>query len=128
MQPGAICQLPPTDARSNRTLYLFEGETLHISGQPLEAGFAARVDPNAELTLQCGALPAELLLLQGRPLDEPVAHHGPFVMNTRAELVQAFRDYQQTGFGDWPADRDDPVHGREQGRFAVHPDGRVERR
>jgi hypothetical protein len=70
--------------------------------------------------------PAELLLLQGRPIGEPVAQYGPFVMNTRAELEQAFRDYRRTQFGGWPYPANDPVHPRPRGRFARHADGRVE--
>jgi hypothetical protein len=47
-------------------------------------------------------------------------------MNTRAELQQAFLDYRKDEFGGWPWPTDDPVHGRETGRFAVHADGRRE--
>jgi len=67
----------------------------------------------------------ELLLLQGRPIGEPVAQHGPFVMNTREEIQQAFNDYRRTQFGGWPWPEDAVVFPREKGRFAVF-DGKEE--
>ena len=70
----------------------------------------------------------EILVLQGRPIAEPVAQYGPFVMNTQAEIQQAFMDYRRTAFGGWPWPASDPVHPRAQGRFARHADGRVETR
>jgi hypothetical protein len=69
----------------------------------------------------------EFLLLQGRPIGEPVAQYGPFVMNTREEVAQAFADYQRTQFGGWPWLSLDPVHPRDAGRFARHVVGEVER-
>ena len=49
-------------------------------------------------------------------------------MSTRAEIQQAFDDYQRTRFGGWPWADDDPVHPSDAGRFARHADGRVEER
>ena len=79
------------------------------------------------LKVCAGDRESELLLLQGRPIGEPVAQYGPFVMNTEAEIQQAFADYRRTQFGGWPWPSDAPVHDREEGRFARHADGRVER-
>ncbi len=109
-----------------RTLYHFAGDALRVDGEPVAASTAVVLDPRRDVAVEAGPAASEILLLQGRPIAEPVAQHGPFVMNTRAEIEQAFRDYQRTGFGGWPWPVDDPTHDRDRGRFARHADGRVE--
>ena len=80
------------------------------------------------ISLRNGGQSAQLLLLQARPIGEPVAQYGPFVMNTQAEIHQAFADYRRTEFGGWPWPQRDPVHPRSAGRFARHADGQIDER
>jgi len=127
LEPGATWTMPPAgSADTVRTLYVFDGEGLDVAGHALgrDTGSVLRCDEAVELASAGGA---EALVLQGRPIGEPVAQQGPFVMNDEAELRQAFVDYQRTGFGGWPWPVDGPVHAADEGRFAHHPDGRVER-
>jgi redox-sensitive bicupin YhaK (pirin superfamily) len=128
MQPGAAWTLPPARPGTHRTLYWFAGSGLRVGDRTIAkpCGMALRPDVAAPLLAAPGPGEVELLLLQGRPIGEPVAQHGPFVMNSRAEIQQAFVDYQRTRFGGWPWPSEAPVHGHE-GRFARHADGRVER-
>ena len=126
LAPGASWILPPAARGSSRFLYFFAGRALHVSGTPVPEPALIALDPDAAVRLEAAGSEIELLMLQGKPIAEPVAQHGPFVMNTRAELQQAFADYQRTQFGGWPWSGADPVNGRE-GRFARQTDGSVER-
>jgi redox-sensitive bicupin YhaK (pirin superfamily) len=100
---GARWTLPPANPGTNRGLFRIAGMGADLEG------------------------PGEWLLLQGRPIGEPVVAHGPFVMNSRAEILETFADYRRTQFGGWPWPDDAPTHPRDAGRFARHADGRVER-
>lgn len=126
-EANANLTLPSAKEGTNRVLYFFRGTELSLNGQRCTVGHAIQVRPTDELIIEIGDSPAEILLLQGRPIGEPVAKYGPFVMNTQQELQQAFTDYQRTQFGGWPWSGRDPAHGLE-GRFAVHADGTIERR
>ena len=111
---------------TRRSLYFFKGASLLVGGQPVNghAGMELRCDEDVEIVN--GNTFAEMLVLQGKPIAEPVARYGPFVMNTQAEIQQAFADYQRTQFGGWPWPDHAPVHGKEARRFAKHADGKTE--
>jgi quercetin 2,3-dioxygenase len=126
MEPEASWTLPLTSPETHRTLYFFKGARLRIGKEEIreKAGIVVRSDKEVELTN--GEAETEILVLQGKPIGEPVAQHGPFVMNTPGEIKQAISDFHRTGFGGWPWKEDAPVHPREQGRFAIHADQRKE--
>jgi redox-sensitive bicupin YhaK (pirin superfamily) len=123
---GATWEMPAAaSAETVRVLYVFEGDTVRVADREVNNDTAVLVDSDVPITLTAGDAPVEVLLLQGRPLGEPVAQYGPFVMNTDEEIEQAFQDYRETQFGGWPW-RDVAPHHENQQRFARHPDGRVE--
>jgi hypothetical protein len=126
MQAGAAWTLPAAKAGTNRVLYLFAG-TVKVADRTVTGKTGVQLRPDVAVQLVAGPDEVELLLLQGRPIGEPVAQHGPFVMNTRQEIQQAFVDYQRTKFGGWPWPSEAPVHARAEGRFARHADGKIEK-
>ncbi|MET0543212.1 MAG: pirin family protein [Variovorax sp.] len=129
MAPGARWTLPAaTGDGTRRTLYFFKGSAIAVAGR--EVGQHAMIELRASEAVELvngGDAPAEFLVLQGRPIAEPVVQYGPFVMNTQAEIAQTMQDYRRTQFGGWPWADEAPVHGRDPARFARHPDGHEER-
>jgi quercetin 2,3-dioxygenase len=127
LDAGASWTMPATHHLDVvRTVYFFEGDNVAIGTHQIGASTGAVVRSDADVEVRAGETAVEFLVLQGRPISEPVAQYGPFVMNTQAEIEQAFTDYQSTGFGGWPWDADGPVHGSDPVRFARHPSGLVE--
>ncbi len=98
---------------------------MKIDGQEVQAKKAIKVQADQEITLEAGAHEAHILMLQGKPIDEPVVQYGPFVANTQGEIRQAMLDFQDTQFGGWPWPSHEHVHPREKGRFAKYADGKV---
>ena len=126
MEPGATVTLPGVAGDVHRTIYFFQGDELRINDHVVTASRGVQVQPDMDLTVTNGETTGEFLMLQGRPIGEPVVQSGPFVMNTAAEIRQTMADYRRTRFGRWPWPKDDPVHNRDQSRFAIHADGRKE--
>lgn len=124
---GAGWTMPPAAGRDTvRTVYLFEGEGVQLGPRHVAASTGAVVDSQRAVAVRATAGPVECMVLQARPIGEPVAQYGPFVMNDRAGVEQALADYQRTQFGGWPWPNENPVHERQRGRFARHADGRLE--
>ncbi|MFC0677455.1 pirin family protein [Lysobacter korlensis] len=85
----------------NAFVYAYEG-TVHVGEgdqrREMRAQELGVLGGGERVVLQAGDAGARLILVAGRPLREPVARHGPFVMNTRQELMQAFVDFQEGRF------------------------------
>lgn len=129
LEPGARWTLPPTDEPATvRSLFVVDGQELSI-GDTGPVGPGTRVDLRADVAapLAAGSRRVEALMLQGVPIDEPVAARGPFVMNTEAELDAAYREFRETQFGGWPWPTTAQTHGADPSRFVRTAGGITER-
>jgi redox-sensitive bicupin YhaK (pirin superfamily) len=126
MDANALLHIPAAKNDVNRALYFYQGSTLSISGQEISQKHMIELNAKENIKIKNGTAPGFLLFLQGRPINEPVAQYGPFVMNSQDEIQQAMRDFQNTEFGGWPWPRRDYIHDKDKGRFALHADGKEE--
>ncbi len=126
MEAGATWTLPAANKEVNRSLYFYRGDSIKIDGQSISYNHLIHLNPGEAVELINGSAEGYLLMLQGKPINEPVAQYGPFVMNTQEEIQEAFADYRRTQFGGWPWPMQEQIHDREKGRFALHADGREE--
>lgn len=126
LEGNAEWTLPPASFGINRSLYFYKGSSLEIAGINLESYHSVDLLADQNVLIKNGGTDAFILLLQGKPIDEPVVQYGPFVMNSREEIQQAFDDFRKTQFGGWPWKRYDNVHPRGKGRFAKYADGKEE--
>ncbi|NQZ76320.1 MAG: pirin family protein, partial [Ekhidna sp.] len=118
--------LPTANSEATRSLFFYKGESVSIDGQAIRKDQGVDLSAEKVTTIKNGPEEAHFLLLQGRPIWEPVVQQGPFVMNTQEEIYDTIREYQRTQFGGWPWPKDEFVHPREKGRFALHADGQEE--
>ena len=128
MEKGASWEIPAATKNLTRSLYFYKGSHIKIAGQDIPSYQAIILNADNKVVLENGGDEGHLLLLQGRPINEPVSQYGPFVMNTQTEIQQTINDYRKTQFGGWPWPRPDHVHERTSGRFAIFTDGRREDR
>ncbi len=120
IKPGGSVVVPRANdgLKINRSFYVVKGSAkVCDENVGSEVRVETRGDADAKLE-NVGSNILEVLMLQGRPIDEPVVSHGPFVLNTRQQIMQAFADYQRTKFGGWPWPEPAMVWPRDRGRFA----------
>ena len=116
-------ELPEVLKGVHRSLYLYEGKSVEVAGEQLKLNQVGHINQSESLKIINGESSAKLLLLQGRPIGEPVVQYGPFVMNSRQEIVVTYEEYRRTQFGGWPWKSPDQIHGLLSGRFARHANG-----
>ena len=122
LSPGARLSIP-WRADYNALVYVLAGHgTIGAEGRPIQTGQLATFEAGNSLTITAGMVQesrtpnVDVLILGGRPIGEPVAWMGPFVMNTRAEVMQAMADYQAGRLGSIPAVHNAPTTIVESGR------------
>jgi quercetin 2,3-dioxygenase len=98
LQPGARVAVPLA-SELRAMVYVFDGAAM-VAGRRLQSGQLAELSDGDAVELAGAEGKGQLLLLAGKPLREPIARYGPFVMNTRQELLQAFQDYESGRLGE----------------------------
>ena len=126
MDANAELKIPAIELNVHRTLYFYKGEQLLVEDKTIKEYHLVEVDSTEDILLKNGTQEAFLLMLQGKPINEPVTQYGPFVMNTQEEIQQTMQEFQKTQFGGWPWPEREQAHPREKGRFALHADGSEE--
>jgi redox-sensitive bicupin YhaK (pirin superfamily) len=107
LAPGAEVSVPWTPAFSAMAYVLTGHGSAGREGRPVEGGQLAVFGPGDHVVLRASDRnePMDVLVLGGLPIREPIAHYGPFVMNTRAEINQAMEDFRAGRLGIVPADQ-----------------------
>lgn len=126
MDSVAKWKFPAASKETNRSLYFFDGSSITIADQNITDHCVIELSADSAVEIQNGSEPCELLILQGKPIGEPVVQYGPFVQNTNEQIQQTMMDYQNTEFGGWPWPKLDHTHPPEKGRFARYADGTIE--
>jgi quercetin 2,3-dioxygenase len=97
LEPAAQVEIP-IPATHNAFAYVFEGDGVQIGSETLARSELGVLSPGDSVSLVASDKPARVLVVAGKPLNEPVAKYGPFVMNTPEQIVQAMQDYQAGRF------------------------------
>lgn len=126
LKKGGVLNLEKNKEKTLRACYFYLGESISVNNEMIDSKTGFVIDGSETTTIECLSETAEILVLESKPIGEPVVQHGPFVMNTKEEIFNTFQDYQSTRFGGWSWERNDMVHGPEIKRFAKYPNGKIE--
>ena len=119
--------IPKTLKGINRSIYLPKDTNIQLNDDIIAAHSMVELISEQNVILKNNKGDARILMLQGRPINEQVERYGPFVMNTRSEIQEAFFDYNRTKFGGWRWPNSGPIHGQYKGRFAKLINGKLDK-
>ena len=128
MEPGTEFKLDAVNPEMKRYVLMYEGNGVAtVENQDITNSYFVELVGDQSITIKNGNEATKLLVLEGMPINEPVAAYGPFVMNTEEELHEAFSEYRSTQFGGWPwgSEETDAVNPKEMGRFASYNFGKT---
>ena len=117
--------IPSSENSVIKSIYLYEG-CLEINEQSIIEPHQIILDSSRTYTI-CSKQKSKILLLQSKPINEPVAKYGPFVMNEQNEINQKINEFRLTFFGGWPWSKNDNVHSSGFNRFAKYPNGKTQK-
>lgn len=123
LAPNAMYTFPNTSEDIQRSLYFYQGDEISSEGYSIPVHHQIITKGNESLTLTNHDTEAHLLLLQGKPIQEPVVQQGPFVTNSHTEMRTVIQQFQRTQFGGWPWSSREHTHHPESDRFAIYPNG-----
>jgi quercetin 2,3-dioxygenase len=126
LKNDATFEFSKAKSQTNRVLYFFKGQEIIINGEKIQPKRGIVLNSSEDLKVR--SQDAQFLLLEAKPIGEPTVQHGPFVMNSKEEIIQTIQDYQKTQFGGWPWPQQDMIHGSKIEKFAKYPNGRIETR
>lgn len=127
LEAGASFAIPANNEKANRSVYFYEGDEMEAEDFTIPVMHQIKADAGKELILNNKNATAHLLFLEGIPINEPVVKHGPFVGNSRKDIENAFRNFQETEFGGWPWPTPEHTHSSDKQRFALYPSGNIEK-
>ena len=123
LNPNAKFSIKGIDEDITRTLYFYKGNSIAINDTEVHVKRLIHLNSKEDIHIENSSEIAYLFFLQGKPINEPLVQHGPFVANSQEEIQEAMQEYRKTQFGGWPYKTNEPVHDKNRGRFAKFANG-----
>lgn len=126
LDPNAKFSIEGIDEDVTRTLYFYEGNSLNLNDTEVKVKRLIHLNSTEDIHIKNSSEISFLFFLQGKPINEPLVQHGPFVANSQEEIQETMQEYRKTQFGGWPWPEAEVVHPRKKGRFAKYSNGKEE--